>query len=150
MVSWVPHTGGDYAWQNLVHAFEAFMAERYEATVIPANVGVESTLGQILSAFVEKSASRDRVKSFLEDGATYGHQLNVILPNLIRLFHLPPFSAHIRGFLNRLRELRNELAHRGFLEKSLGKEAAAQYLCAALFAFHYINLVRPALTAEAD
>lgn len=146
MISWVPHTRGDYAWQNLVDAFEAFVAERYETMVIPANVAVESTLGQILSAFLEKSASRDRVKSFLEEGATYGHQLNVILPNMIRIFSLPPLPDHIRGLLNRLRELRNEVAHRGFLEKPPGREEAAQCLCAALFGFHYVNLVRPALT----
>jgi len=63
-VTWVPHSGDSYAWQNLVEAFEAFSMTRFPAMVVPANVAVEATLVQLLSAALRRAASADNVRSF--------------------------------------------------------------------------------------
>jgi hypothetical protein len=82
--------------------------------------------------------------------ATYGHQLNVILPALLRSSTAPQLPIAIRGLLNRLRELRHQMAHEGRLEEDLDRYEAAELLCAALFGFRYVSLVRPFLLPGAQ
>jgi len=77
----------------------------------------------------------------LESGATYSHQLNVVLPAFVSILKMPCLPDNIRGSLNRLRKLRNDMAHRGGLDIPIEKETAAEYLCAALFGFHYLKLI---------
>lgn len=142
-VTWVPVTENDMAWQNIVEAFEAFYIKRLSSTIIPANVAIESTLTQLLTeSFVARGISRKSVEDCLGDGATYSHQLNVLLPALVSFIGAPDLQDHIRGQLNRLRKLRNEMAHHGKLLTALTDGEAAECLCAALFAFHYFRLVR--------
>ncbi len=141
MVSWVPHTPEDESWQNLVDAFEAYAAERYSSMIVPANVAVESALSRLMTTYLERFAGKKRAEDFLENAATYGHQLNVLLPMIMSLNSLSMLPDHVRGCLNRLRELRNELAHSGVLKESLGQRQSAEILCAALFGFHYVRHV---------
>lgn len=143
LVTWLPPAESDIAWQNIVEAFEAFHIRRLSSTVMPANVAVESTLLQLLTeSFVSKGISRKNIEECLENGATYSHQLNVLLPALVAFIGAPNLPDHIRGLLNRLRKRRNEMAHRGFLSSDFTDDEAADGLCAALFAFNYFNLVR--------
>ena len=146
LVTWVTYVGDDESWQNLVDAFEAYGQGRYAAEIIPANVAVESILSRILSGILLKFASRDNVRNFLENSATYGHQLNVVLPLVTSVMKLPTLPAHIRGLLNRLRDLRNQLAHDGKLETALDQNEAADLLCAALFGFRYMRLIHNRLS----
>lgn len=141
-VTWIHHTSDDESWHNLVRAFRDYVDGRYEAAVIPANVAVESILSRTMAEFLKKNASRDNVERFLEDGAKYGHQLNVLLPNILSFTKAPPLPEHIRGGLNRLRKLRNQLAHEGKLSEKLKKDEVAELLCASLFGFHYLKLIR--------
>jgi len=145
LVVWIPRTEGNEAWQNLVDAFEAYEQNRFESSLIPANSAVESLLNRLLSDFLSGNISKERVDDFLENAATYSYQLNVLLPGLLKSTDAPNLSSPIRGFLNRLRKLRNDMAHRGKTDSPLGKDETAELLCAALFGFHYINLVRPYL-----
>ena len=150
MVTWVPHTAEDEAWQNLIDAFQAYVIGRYQSEVVPANVAVESKLARLLAKFLYKSAKQDNVDSFLKDGATYGHQLNVLLPALLSRTGAPRLPTHIHTALNRLKNLRHQMAHRGVLDNPLEKDEAAELLCAALFVFHYLNLIRPILLEQKD
>ena len=141
LVTWVPYVGDDESWQNLVDAFEAYGQGRYFAEIIPANVAVESKLSRLFNSFLVKFASKVNVESFLENAATYGHQLNVMLPLVTSTMKLPQLPNHVRGLLNRLRDLRNQLAHDGKLEKPLEQNEAADLVCAALFGFRYLRLI---------
>jgi hypothetical protein len=141
LITWVPHTANDEAWQNLINACRAYYTRQYQSAVIPANVAIEARLSRLLTSFLEKFVSKRRTEGFLEDAATYSYQLNVLLPIFAKLKGLPPIPDTIRGHLNKLRDYRNDIAHKGAPEKPLGNEDMANCLCAALFGFHYINLI---------
>jgi hypothetical protein len=149
LVIWVSNTLDNESWQNMVDAFHAYSIDSYQSMVIPANVAVESTLKRLLMSFLDKTdISTKRVEGFLDDGATYSHQLNVLLPALLSFTDAPLLPDHIRGLLNQLRKLRNKMAHSGGLGEPIGKDDAAEYICAALFGFRYFNLIEPALLGE--
>jgi len=142
MVSWVPRTADDESWESLVDAFEAYGNARYPSMIVPANVAVESAMSRLLTSYLERFVSKKRTEDFLENAATYAHQLNVLLPVLGSLNGLPLIPDHVRGALNRLRDLRNDLAHAGALEQPLDHRGAAELLCGALFGFHYVRHIQ--------
>ncbi len=141
LATWVSHTPDDDSWQNLVSSFEAYSQQRYNACIIPANVAVESKLSRLLSEYLKSFASKDSIEDFLETGATYSHQLNVVLPLIATKEEIPLLPDNIRGLLNRLRRLRNDMVHYGKTDKLLEKDEAAELIISALFGFYYITLV---------
>jgi len=141
-VSWVPSTSADDSWQSLVDAFEDYSHERYSSMVVPANVAVESALSRLLNSYLQRFVSKKkRVEDFLDMAATYSHQLNVLLPMIASLNGIPDLPDPIRGALNSLRGLRNDLAHDGVTGSPLNTSIAAELLCGALFGFHYVRYV---------
>ncbi|MDR6469566.1 hypothetical protein J2777_003294 [Paraburkholderia graminis] len=142
MVTWMPAAPGNAVWDGLVSAFEAYVDEKYRAAIVPANVAVEATLSAFMYDFlVHQGVGGKRADSFLSDAATYSHQLNVLLPLITGLTGLPKLSDSIRGRLNALRGLRNEVAHHGHTEKPLTKDTVAELLTAALFGLRYVQLL---------
>lgn len=141
-VTWIDHSSLDEAWINLVNAFELYASEQYDSFIVPANVAVESSLSILLTKYLENYAGKDRVKTFLEDGATYSHQLNVVLPLIVQLNKIHELPNHIRGLLNQLRSFRNQMAHSGKPDIALTKESASEVLCSALFGLRYIQYVQ--------
>ena len=127
------------AWNNLISAFEFFLNKAYDSVVIPANVAVESKLNRVLFEVLRPAASNERIDSFLSDAATYGHQLNVLLPLITRFIEMPSLPDHIRGILNRLRKCGNTVSHEGKLPIPTTVRHAAEYLCAAFFTFVYLK-----------
>lgn len=144
-VSWVDHSDSDESWKNLVNAFELYVSDQYESSIVPANVAVESACSMLLTGYLEKFAGKDKVQTFLEDGATYSHQLNVVVPLIARLNKLAVLPDHIRGGLNRLRTLRNQMAHKGKPDMPLTKTDTSEVLCAALFGFRYFQYAQSEL-----
>ena len=138
-VDWVDNNDENVLWQNLIEAVEAFSIKKYQSVIIPANVAVESRLTPILSEYIEKIVSKKRVESFLTSGATYSHQVNVLLPLLATAENFPLMPDFLRGNLNSLRTFRNELAHKGKLE-NIDKSKVATLLCSATFALSYLNI----------
>jgi hypothetical protein len=138
-VLWVPQSEGEESWNNLVLAFESFHCKAFDSVIIPANVAVEAKLNRVLFQTLSSCAAKDRVDRFLADAATYGHQLNVLLPFVSSLMELPALPDHIRGILNRLRRNRNELAHKGNLLSPTSEREAAEFLCASFFSLVYLK-----------
>jgi hypothetical protein len=141
MVSWIPQHDADEGWQNLFDAFEAFVAKQYPFTIVPANVAVESSLVRLMSCYLDRFVGKKRTEDFLQNAATYSHQLNVLLPMLAKLSGIPVLPPYVVGSLNRLRGFRNELAHGGIIKETLDSNSVAEVLCAALFGFHYVRYV---------
>ena len=141
VVAWLPSTGGQVPWRDFVRALEAHVAGDYEGAVIPASAAVESGLSRFLKKILLEHASKERVDTFLRDAATFGQQLNVLLPTIAALKGWPALPDEIRGQVNRLRELRNELAHDGRLSEPLTADDAGLFLAAALLAQRYVSLL---------
>lgn len=142
LITWIPHSDLDDSWKNLVNAFESYVEADYMSSLIPANVAVESSLAIMLSNYLPQYVGKDRTKTFLKDAATYGHQLNVVLPLIVGLLKLPPLPENIRGQLNSLRGFRNNIAHVGSTERPIERRQCAEMLCAALFGFQYIRFLQ--------
>lgn len=145
MVSWVPTSQNDESLRSLVDAFEAYANGSYPLMIVPANVAVESALSRLLSEFLNRFVAKKRAEDFLENAATYGHQLNVLLPIITSLLKLAPLPDYVRGSLNKLRSCRNQLAHSGVLKQQIDKHAAAQLLCGSLFGLHYVRYLESQL-----
>jgi hypothetical protein len=145
-VTWVPMSPDDAAWTNLVTAFSNYVAAcalgaNYEASLIPANVAVEARLFRFVERRLLKVAFKRRVKGFLTSNATYNHQLNILLPLIIsENIGVPSLPDELRERLNRLNELRNDVAHDGHCTPPLSKDDCAELITASLFAFRYLGI----------
>lgn len=148
-VLWVPSSEDEEPWQNLAYASEAFNNRSYESVVIPANVAVEALLYRVMSGALYPIASARHVDNFLETAATYGHQLNVLLPFVASRLGAPILPEHIRGVLNRLRKARNQMAHKGKLSSVVTEQEAAEYICASFFTFIYIRHLEKLIKGDA-
>lgn len=141
MITWIENV--DSAFDNLVSAYYSYSVGKYNDAIIPANVAVEFSLNKFTSKVLSAYVSRKRVTEFLENDATYGQQLNILLPYIVAMQGKPlkPLSDKIRGKLNTLRSMRNDVAHRGQGEDSIEKRAIAECLVAALFGYIYVQML---------
>ena len=141
IVTWVETSPDDAAWNNLVAAFAFYVHGDYEYSLVPTNVVVESRLFRFLARHLGAHIAEKRVKAFLENDATYGHQLNILLPFIVQQLRAKDMPDELRGRLNRLRDLRNQVAHVGRCDRELSKDHCAELITGALFGFRYLGHV---------
>lgn len=149
-VAWLPTGSDDLAEDALADALEALLFKRLKSAIVPANLAVEITVARLVRTWLSKVSSKKHVDPFLRDKASYSHQLNVLLPALVDRLGAPQLPDDIRGLLNRLRDLRNNVAHTGATEEPLEYDEVATCLCAAFFGFHYAKVVEKMLLNAAD
>jgi hypothetical protein len=152
LAAWVPAAETDTPRTQLIAAFNAYSRgdyspPDYNQCIIPANVAVEIALGGLMASWLNQVASSKRVKDFLNNQATYSHQLNVLLPAMVHLTGGTQLPGQIRGSLNKLRDLRNEIGHGGVPKAPITKATAAECLCAAIFGVEYMRMIKEAETA---
>lgn len=145
MVTWFARRADDTVVRHLVDAARQYQAERFDALIVPANIAAEASLAPVLSRFFATFGSKRSVEEMLNNGATYSHQLNVLVNVVANAVALPRLSDHIRGLLNRLRGLRNQIAHEGHCAIQSRRDAA-EHLAAAFFMIHYVALLRAGLS----
>ncbi|MDP9036349.1 MAG: hypothetical protein M3O50_16230, partial [Myxococcota bacterium] len=149
-VTWAHHDADDEGRRSLNRALLALADGRLEDVVVPANVAVEVTLTRVLSEHLGRvGISRERVRDFMTAAATYSHQLNVLLPAVLHERGARRMPDHIRGLLNRLRDLRNDVGHRGESRTALTRDVVGECLAAAVFGFHYVRLAGEVLAGRA-
>ena len=144
-VTWVPEVSNFAPWKSLTEAIDAFAQKKYARIIIPANVFVETLTRSVLSKLMLKELSKKRVDDFLSNAASYKYQVNVLLPIFATFLELRPMPDKIRETLNRLRKLRNSLAHSGEKEIDITKHGAAELLCGALLGSSYCLYVHSQL-----
>lgn len=147
-VTWVPEVTNFAPWQSLVEAIDAFAQKRYGRIIIPANVFVETLTRSVLSEFLTAEISKERVDEFLSNAATYSHQINVLMPIFARFMGIQPMPTQIMGTLNRLRKLRNSVAHGREQEIDIAKREAAELLCGALLGSSYCLYMQAHLESQ--
>ncbi|WNG58534.1 hypothetical protein F0U59_30165 [Archangium gephyra] len=141
-VTWTPHSRGEIALQSIFDALDAYSSSRFNAAIIPANVAVELTLAQVMTkALVARGIGKKRTEDFLKSDATYSHQLNILLPVLFGGANHPVLDEQIVGKLNRLRSLRNQIAHSGKTDEPLTRTEVADCIAAALFGLRYLQML---------
>jgi hypothetical protein len=144
LVTWAPHSGEDDIKQILVDALFAIGRSDLRAAIVWANVAVETAVYRLIQPTLEQIVGSKRAKNFLQDAATYSHQLNVVLPLMLHRSAAPTFPPERLGNLNRLRRLRNDLAHSAS-GVSLDRDEVLTCLCAAVLFVHYFDLIKPNL-----
>ncbi len=145
-IAWTPESRVDDVWPVLVSAFEAYQDGRFDDVVMPASIAVETRMTRLMYDFFKKyGGSRQILKGFLRSEATYFHQLNSLLPGLLSFTDAPQLRKEIVNGLNRLAELRNDIAHSGQPEEPVEQHGAASMICAALFGVHYTRVIEPYL-----
>lgn len=144
---WIESSSLGPSRENLLLALRALHLERLDEAIVPSNIAVEASLGPLFEGYFAANASRPNVRAFLTDSG-YGHQLNVVLPTIAITHHLPKLPDHIRGALNRLRGLRNDLVHRGLTRQGLGSGDVRELVCAAAFGMEYFRFLTDRLSAQ--
>ncbi len=147
MLVWIEGSSLGPSRENLLLALRALHFERPDEAIVPSNTAVEASLGPLIEAYFASHASRSNVQAFLTD-AGYAHQLNVVLPTVAVTHGLPKFPDHIRGVLNRLRGLRNDLVHRGSTRQRLEAGGVRELICAAAFGMEYFRFLRDGLSSQ--
>ncbi len=123
--------------EPLMTALQAYSEGAYRQAIVPASVAVEDKLGSVLRDYFQQFAGKEKVESFLSNGATFGYQLSPLLPALMAGVGAPPLTEHLAGQLSRLRTLRNKVAHE---HVEVSKKDASEVVLAAFFGFHYLRL----------
>lgn len=142
LITWIPATD-DELKRTMISAFEFYIREMYESAVVPANVVVETQLFYLINSELEKIVSKNTIRSFSDNTPSYNHQLNIILPLMLANTKIPMMDEKILTALYKLRKIRNKCSHPGQANPSdLSKDSMAEYLCGALFAYHYFDFVK--------
>jgi hypothetical protein len=141
-VTFTVHGPNEIPARSLAAAACQYSAGRYHALLVPANVAVEAAIYQVADIALRGFVGNGIRRGFLDGAVTYSHQLNVLVPLICHMTGAPALGDNLRGQLNRLRSLRNEMAHDGEPETQLSKKDAAQLLISAVFGFHYASLLR--------
>lgn len=151
LVAWMQPGERSLVWHQLMDACREFSLGRLDKVVVPANVAMEISSGQFLELFFEEGVvPRKKADDFLQNAATYSHQLNILIPLFAKQRGLPILSSEIRGKLNELRSYRNDLAHRGHTKQRLTREMAADFIAAAILGHHYLRLAGAELEGQAS
>jgi len=145
-VTWVPYSE-DAGWSYLVSAFDAFTYWHYDRVIVPAQSAVEISTMPIIRELLMRHASADHVKRFMGDRLTFGNVVNVILPFVAGQAGIPKLPNKVRGSLNTLRRIRNELVHEGLGGNRITAQQAGEGLCAAVFGSEYARFAGPKLKA---
>lgn len=125
--------------QLLLEAFMLFEQGNYSSAIVPANVAVELPLSRLMYKIFGGCSSEKTLEIFFTNSATYSHQLNVLFPYIAKKEHFPLIGPPIKGNLNRLRKLRNDIAHKGSKLTDSDKKETGFLLASALFANVYLN-----------
>lgn len=147
---WTPRSKDDASWESIVDAFEALNAGDYLDALVPANVAFEVRLGRLFNDLIRAKTSigKERVASFLSDGATYGHQLDVLLPFVCAVLALPQVPESVALGLKNLKKHRNSLAHTGEPYKPVDKDEAVRLAVSAVLGCVYVDFLRKRLGLE--
>lgn len=144
-VCWIHETDDTEPWLFLADAFEAIADWRLARMIVPAHSAFEVSLARLIRAFGAKFASRERLDEFMVRDLSAPGALNVMLPIVCSQADVPMLRDDIRGALNGLRKLRNQVVHDGLTDASIDKGDAVRSLAGAVFGFEFVRLVRSRL-----
>ncbi len=146
-VVWVAKQESE-SWLYLVDALEAAANKRYSQATVFAQSALEIEVMPIVSTALSNHASKKNAEDFVKNSLSYSHALNVLLPFLCGQLKVPQLPDVIRGALNRLRKLRNEIVHQGVRSEAIDPSCAGEGLCASVLGFEYLRFIKPKLLLQ--
>lgn len=138
-VIWAKKSSENIFMQSLMKSFESYILENFEEAIVSANVVIESLIIKVLATYITTSVSSSPYTNSTLKRTSYNDMLNIILPLIIKEKKLPAMTDNIFRALNTLRKARNEVAHKGFIGNDIKREQIAEFLCASVFGYHYLN-----------
>jgi hypothetical protein len=148
-VTWVPsHDDYKESWIYLAEAFDAWASQRFWHVILPAYVAFEIALMRVVRAAMKRRLPKNAIADFSRNGLTSSVAMNVILPLLCDSSNVKHLPDPIRGELNRLRRLRNDLVHDGLRKDAVPKLLASEMLCATVFGFEYLRYAESCLVSQ--
>ncbi|MGB3519765.1 MAG: hypothetical protein WBA43_25155, partial [Elainellaceae cyanobacterium] len=120
MVAWLPYENQDYILMNFLEAMKSFIFNKNNELVLYANMTLESILSQICFLEFSKGKNAKDVEEFLVSGATYGHQINHLFNLICKSNGFPTLGQPLLARINKIRKLRNQIAHKGILKNKKG------------------------------
>jgi len=139
-IVWIRGDDSD-AWPYLTTAFEAAAAREYAPSLVFAQSAVEISMMPLIENRFRLHAPEKQVRGF----TNYSRALDVVLPYLCGEAGLAQMPTAIHDALDKLRDRRNRIIHRGAKAAAITPADAIEGLCAAAFGFEYMRYVRPAL-----
>ena len=148
-VTWIPPEH-ELSVHHLVAAAKQFVAGRFSALIIPANVAVEAALTPAMDQWIRTYCDPDETREFLSlKGATFVHQLKVLTKVGARALGIQEIPSPVLIHLTKLLQYRNDLGHKGTLShpkrKPPDRDRAADFLVAATFGYHYARYFQDAV-----
>jgi len=144
-IVWIRGDDSD-AWPYLVTAFEAAAAQDYAPSIVFAQSAVEISMMPVIEKRFRLHAPRKKVRRF----TNYSRALNVVLPYLCGEAGIAQMPVTILEALDKLRDRRNKIIHKGVKEAAITSKDAMEGLCAAAFGFEYIRYVEPLLSRKKE
>jgi hypothetical protein len=145
-VAWVGMGDNTISWSYLLDAFESMASHRWRSVILPSYAAFEIALSPLVLTGLRKHVSKSVVDSFKgEKSFSSSAALNVLLPILCKEASLPLLPEVIRGRLNELRRLRNDMVHEGVENADVSQEVAGESLCASVFGLEYLRFIRSRL-----
>lgn len=138
---WFARKPGDSVIRHLVDAARHHRASRYEAQIVSGHIAAEAALTPVVERALTVFGNADGRKAFFRD-MKYSHQLHVLLDVVADRVRAPRLPIVLRALLNRMRGLRNTIAHEGGCS-TIAQPVAAEFLCAAIFGAKYADFLRP-------
>jgi hypothetical protein len=138
-VTWVRNDDETFSWSHLVEAFQALASEQYRSVILPAYMALELTLTPLVRNSLKKFISSAAATSWVEQQPSSSLHLNVMLPLLADRVNAKQMPVEIRGKINALRGLRNNIVHEGVSPASITKDQAQQFVCASIFGLEYLR-----------
>jgi hypothetical protein len=140
--NWIHREDSD-AWPYLVSAIESVATQDFSPALVFAQSAVEISLMPLIAGRFERYASRKRIEELMSGDLTYGHALNVVLPYMCGQLGIRQLPDEIRGSLNKLRQRRNQIVHRGVKSNAIAEKEAMEGMTAAAFGFEYMRYITP-------
>jgi len=132
----------DLSVMLLLDAFQRFYEKNYRYMVISAQTAIEILQYKLFERLFELGdLSKDRIKTFLEDKATFSSQLFTLLPLLGKIMNFPIPNSKIFEGLKILVKTRNDVIHRGKPRKQLDEDQMKIALMSAFFTLKYYKII---------
>jgi hypothetical protein len=142
-VAWAQKDDLSNSWSYLLDAFEAMASRSWRSVILPAYSAFEVSLSPLVLEGLAKHLPSKIVDNFEgDDSFSSSTALNVLLPLLCKEAKIPELPRVIQTELNKLRKLRNRIAHEGVEKTAVNQEGAGAALCAAVFGLEYLRFVR--------